>query len=344
MAKKIKVFILIISSFFFFLNKNFAQNYIQSLNKYITKLKSSYENVCSENIYRLYTNSTYNISMGEYVKAYNDISQALKENPSISALHYKMAIILDKIPSYANKENGIFNSETHILIAIELENIPIYQITAIELYDKQGKIDEAISIYKKIKSSGKNLNDEELKHLAELYLKQKNFQEALSIYSKIKIVNYKIIEEKIQIYKKIGDFDNEILEYKKLVELFPNVERYVLEYLDLLLKINHFESVIDFIKKHIKIYPMHYRVLNLYIATLLSKKREREAEEVILNFLKKKNSEKYKAEIIEVYIENNGINELFISNVCNILISSSPEMRVFVENLNEIVKTKRTVL
>lgn len=315
----------------------YSKSISYTFDKYISSIKKKkIENDSLKILNDLYIKGVYYFSIGNYVSAYEKISEGIKLAPSISIFHYKMACILEKIPTYANKKKEIFDSVTHINIALGLEENIVYYKIAKDLYIKARNIKKAITIYEIIKNKI-TLKDEDLLTLASLYEKNKSFQKAIDTYEIIKNKEkyyLNIFEAKIRIFSLLN-YDQKIdNEYKLTLIKYPFSEKLISDYVDFLLSKNLLNRAVIFLEEHIKKYFLNYKILLIYAQLIIETKNFDSLKKFIFEVIE---SEKYnlksKIELIEFYILNDNIDKEFLKKICNTLIYKYPSLKNFAEKI-----------
>lgn len=163
----------------------------------------------------------------DYTKALMYFQRVAELNPQNATVHYKIADILSK----GNKEEDLRKAQTAIENALRLEKKNKYfYLLAANIYGSLLQFEKAEQTMEALLSEVKG-TEEYLYELAAFYLYDNKQDKAIDVYNRAETV-LGVSEvsslQKQRIYFEQGKTEQAIREGEKLIEAFPDEERYVL--------------------------------------------------------------------------------------------------------------------
>lgn len=203
-----------------------AQNFFRWFKK---KNTESVEHRLESEAYFIEANKEFNLN--NYDKALPLFEKTLQMQPKSAAVNFKIAECLAKQGNYAQAIS--FSKK-----ALELDaHNKYYYVLLAELYENKKQYPEAIEVLEQLLKSDKH-SEEFYFDLATLYAITNKFQEAINTLDKVEThygVSEEITQQKQQFYLKLNRLDKVIEEGQKLINSFPNENRYKLELAEILL-------------------------------------------------------------------------------------------------------------
>jgi tetratricopeptide (TPR) repeat protein len=190
----------------------------------------------------------------DYAKALLYFQRALEFNPENATIHYKIAEVLAK----SNKPDDLAKASASIEKALKLENKNKYFYSlASSIYaglNDFGKAEKALeTMMEEVKGQ-----EEFLYKLAALYVFDKKPMEAIKIYEKAEQflgVSELSSLQKQRLYLEQGKVDEAIKEGEKLIETYPEEERYVLAFAETLSNYKQASRAISFMEQYLTANP-----------------------------------------------------------------------------------------
>ncbi len=190
----------------------------------------------------------------DYAKALVYFQRVSELNPTNATVHYKMAEVLAK----GTKEEDIQKAAESIELALKYEKKNKYfYLLASNIYASLGQFEKATSALETMMKEVKGTEDY-LFELAALYLYDKKEDEALKVYNRAEElmgVNEVSSLQKQRIYLDKGKIADAIAEGEKLIQAFPDEERYVLGFAETLSQSGKRSKAIQFVENFIKDHP-----------------------------------------------------------------------------------------
>ncbi len=190
----------------------------------------------------------------DYTKALLYFQRVLELNPQSAAVHYKIA----EIHSKSNREEDIRKAALAIDEALKLERKnKYYYILAANIY---GTLNNFVKAEETVETMMKEVSgtEEYLYELAAFYLYDKKLDKALDVYNRAEQalgINEVSSLQKQKIYLETGKINDAIREGEKLVEAYPDEERYVLELAETMAQNKLGSRAITYIEQYIKDNP-----------------------------------------------------------------------------------------
>ncbi len=190
----------------------------------------------------------------DYSKALLYFLRAYEIDSENAAIAYKIAEVLVK----SNKDEDLIKATTYIEQALRLEKKnKYYYLLASNIYNSQGLFSKsAQALETMIKEVP--YTEEYLYELASIYLFDKKEADALKAYNRAESIlgiNEASSLQKQRIYLDQGKIEDAIREGEKLIEAFPDEERYVLALAETLSQSKQTARAIIYLEKYMKENP-----------------------------------------------------------------------------------------
>ncbi len=190
----------------------------------------------------------------DYTKALIYFQRVVELNPDNGTVYYKIAEILSK----GTKEEDLQKAAINIDNALRLEKKNKYfYVLASSIYaslNNFGKAEQALeTMIKEIKGT-----DDYLYELAALYQYDKKPDEAINVYNRAESIlgiNEVSSLQKQRLYLEKGKLNEAIQEGEKLIDAFPEEERYVMGFAETLSQYKQTQKAITYIEKYLKENP-----------------------------------------------------------------------------------------
>lgn len=190
----------------------------------------------------------------DYAKALVYFQRVAELNPTNATVHYKIAEILAK----GTKEEDLIKASQSIEIALKYEKKNKYfYLLASNIYAGLGEFSKATNALETMLEEVKGTEDY-LYELAALYLYNKKEDEALKVYDRaesIMGVDEVSSLQKQRIYLERDNVGKAIAEGEKLIQAFPDEERYLLGFAETLSRYGQTKKAIGYVENFIKDHP-----------------------------------------------------------------------------------------
>lgn len=190
----------------------------------------------------------------DYAKALLYFQRVAELNPTSATVHYKIAEILAK----GTKDEDMQKAAQNIEIALKYEKKNKYfYVLASNIYSSLGDFEKATDALETMMKEVKG-TDDYLFELAALYLYNKKEDAALKVYNRAEEtmgVNEVSSLQKQRIYLEKGKLNEAIAEGEKLLQAFPDEERYVLGFAETLATVGQRSKAIQYIETFVKDHP-----------------------------------------------------------------------------------------
>lgn len=184
----------------------------------------------------------------DYAKALLYYQKTLEISPENATVHYKIAEVLSR----SDKQEDLLKASLSVENAIKLDGQNKYfYLLAANIYNNLAKFDKAAHVYETMINKIKG-TDEYLYELAAVYQYANKPEEAIKAYNRAEAVmgiNEVSSIQKLRLYFELGKTKEGISEGEKLINAFPNDERYVMGFADVLNQKGHRELAITYLEK-----------------------------------------------------------------------------------------------
>lgn len=163
----------------------------------------------------------------DYAKALLYFERVAEMQPQNATVHYKIAEVLSK----SQKDEDILKAAQHIELALKLERKNKYfYLLASNIYSSVGQFEKAANVMELLMKEVKGTEDY-LFELAALYLYGNKPEDAMRVYNQAEAVlgiNEVSSLQKQRILMELDKLEEAIAEGEKLVQAYPEEERYLL--------------------------------------------------------------------------------------------------------------------
>jgi tetratricopeptide (TPR) repeat protein len=186
----------------------------------------------------------------DYSKALLYYQRTLELTPENGTVHYKIAEIL----SHSNKQDDLLKASLSIEQALRLERKNKYfYLLAANIYNSLGRFDKAAQTYEALMSEVKG-TEEYLYELASIYQYANKQDEALKVYNRAEAimgVNEVSSAQKQRILMDQGKIKEALTEGERLMQAYPDEERYVMGFAEVLSEKGMRNEAIQYLEKFI---------------------------------------------------------------------------------------------
>lgn len=186
----------------------------------------------------------------DYAKALAYYTKALELNPENATIHYKIAEVL----ASGNKQDDLIKASISIERALTLEKKNKYfYLLAANIYNALSRFDKSATTYETMIREVKG-TEEYLYELAVVYIYGQQLQNAIKTYDRAEQffgVNEVASLQKQQLYFDLEKPDLALAEGEKLLNAFPDEERYVVGFAEVLNQQNQSARAITILEKFI---------------------------------------------------------------------------------------------
>ena len=190
----------------------------------------------------------------DYSKALLYFLRAYEIDPENAAISYKIAEVLLK----SNKDEDLIKATPYIEQTLRLEKKnKYYYLLASNIYNSQGLFSKSSEVLESMIREVPH-TEEYLYELASIYLFDKKEEAALKTYNRAESIlgiNEVSSLQKQRIYLDQGKLDLAIKEGEKLIEAFPEEERYILALAETLSQSKQTTRAIIYLEKYLKENP-----------------------------------------------------------------------------------------
>jgi len=186
----------------------------------------------------------------DYAKALLYYQRTLEISPENATVHYKIAEVLSR----SNKQEDMLKASLSIEHALRLDKTNKYfYILAATIYSGMAKFDKAADAYeamiREVRGTEENLYD-----LAAMYQYGNRQDDAIRIYNKAESlfgVNEVSSTQKIRLYLEAGKTKEAIAEGERLIQAFPEEERYVMAFAQVLSQRKMNDLAVQYLEKFV---------------------------------------------------------------------------------------------
>jgi tetratricopeptide (TPR) repeat protein len=189
----------------------------------------------------------------DYAKALVYYQRAMEINPENATIHYKVAEVLSR----SDKQDDLVKASLSIEQALKLdrENKYFYLLAA-TIYNSLGRFDKAADAYESMMKSVKG-TEEYLYEVAAVYQHAGQPQEAIKAYNRAQEIfglNEVSSIQKLKLLLEAGKSGEAMAEGEKLLKAFPDEERYLMAFTEVISKHGMRTQAIryleDFVERH----------------------------------------------------------------------------------------------
>ncbi len=202
----------------------------------------------------LFTEAQKYFILEDFAKSLLYFQRVAELNPINATVHYKIAEILAK----GTKEEDMQKAAQSIESALKYEKKNKYfYLLASNIYAGLGEFGKATNAMETMLKEVSGTEDY-LYELAALYLYNKKEDEALKVYDRAENIfgiNEVSSSQKQRIFLERGNVAKAMEEGEKLIQAFPDEERYLLGFAETLSRNGQHQKAIDYVEKFIKTHP-----------------------------------------------------------------------------------------
>jgi len=190
----------------------------------------------------------------DYTKALGSFQRVAELNPQESMVYFKIAEIYSKSESQDDHLRAGASIEQAIRLNKKNSN---YYLLAAEIYTKQNNFPKAEAMLETLTREVGD-NGDHLYLLANIYQFDNKPLEAIKTYDRAEAlfgINELSSLQKQKLYLDLGKLDEAIMEGEKLLAAFPDEERYVMGFAEILSKKGQQKKGIEYLEKFLKTHP-----------------------------------------------------------------------------------------
>jgi tetratricopeptide (TPR) repeat protein len=197
-----------------------------------------------------FTEGEKHFILEDYAKALIYYQRSIEIHPENPTVHYKIAEVLAK----SNKQEDLLKASISIENALRQDKTNKYfYILAANIYNTLGKFEKAAQAYESMISEVKG-TEEYLYEVAAIYQYANRPDDAIKAYNRAEAV-FGINEissiQKLRLYIEAGKLKEGIAEGEKLVQAFPDEERYIMAFTEVLSQKGMRNDAIQYLEKFI---------------------------------------------------------------------------------------------
>ncbi|WP_160143678.1 tetratricopeptide repeat protein [Chryseolinea soli] len=217
----------------------------------------------------------------DYAKALLYYQRTLEITPDNATVHYKVAEVL----SQSNKQEDLLKASLSMENALKLEKKNKYfYLLAANIYGSLTKFDKAAETYEALIKEVKG-SEEYLYELAAVYQYANKFDDAVKTYNRAESalgISEVSSIQKLRIYLEQGKTKEGIAEGEKLINAFPDEERYVMGFADVLSQKGMRPDAIKYLEKFLVTNPDSGNVKMLLAGLYRDSRQEDKARALLL--------------------------------------------------------------
>jgi tetratricopeptide (TPR) repeat protein len=186
----------------------------------------------------------------DYAKALLYYQRTLETDPDNATVHYKIAEIFAKGTRAEDLQKAAISIEN--ALKLDKTNKYFYQLAA-NIYSGQGKFEKAAEVYETMLSEIKD-SDEYLYELAAVYQYANKPEAAIKTYNRAEAIfgiNETSSIQKQRVYLEMGKVKEAIAEGEKLIAAYPDEERYIMGFAEVLSQKGQRPLAITYLEKFI---------------------------------------------------------------------------------------------
>ena len=190
----------------------------------------------------------------DYAKALLYYQRTLEISPENATVHYKIAQVL----SQSNKQEDLLKASISIENALKLERKNKYfYLLAANIYNSMTAFDKSAAIYETMIREVKG-TEEYLFELAAVYQYANKFDEAIKVYNRAENelgINETSSLQKMRLYFEMGKTKEGMAEGEKLLNAFPDEERLVMGFAEIISQKGMRPDAIGYLEKFVASHP-----------------------------------------------------------------------------------------
>jgi tetratricopeptide (TPR) repeat protein len=190
----------------------------------------------------------------DYSKALIYYQRAIESNPENATIHYKIAEVLSK----SNKQDDLIKASLSIENALHLDQSnKFFYLSAATIYNSMARFDKAAEAYEQMLHEVPG-TEEYLYEVAAVYQYASRNEDAIKAYDRAEIyfgVNEISALQKLRLLLEAGKTKEALVEGEKLINAFPEEERYVMALAEVLSQKSMREQAIQYLEKFTATHP-----------------------------------------------------------------------------------------
>lgn len=190
----------------------------------------------------------------DYAKALLYYQRVAELTPSNPTVHYKIAEVLSK----RDKEEDLQKAAQSIEVAISLDKKNKYfYLLGAHIYSNLGQFSKSARLLETLLKEVKG-TDDYIFELAAMYLYDNKSEEAIKVYNRAEMlmgINEVSSLQKQRIFLEHGKLEEAMAEGEKLMQAFPDEERYVLGLAESLSQHGEIEKAVSYVENFLKDHP-----------------------------------------------------------------------------------------
>jgi tetratricopeptide (TPR) repeat protein len=190
----------------------------------------------------------------DYAKALLYYQRTLEISPENATVHYKIAQVL----SQSNKQEDLLKASISVENALKLERKNKYfYLLAANIYNSMTAFDKSAAIYETMIREVKG-TEEYLYELAAVYQYANKFDEAIKVYNRAENelgINETSSLQKMRLYFEMGKTKEGMAEGEKLLNAFPDEERLVMGFAEIISQKGMRPDAIRYLEKFVASHP-----------------------------------------------------------------------------------------
>lgn len=217
----------------------------------------------------------------DYSKALIYYQRAIESNPDNGTIHYKIAEVLSK----SNKADDLIKASASIENAIALDKTnKFFYLSAAAIYNSLGRFEKAAEVYESMMREIKG-TEEYLYELAAVYQYGDRTAEAIKTYDRAEDV-FGVSEvssvQKLRLYLEAGKQKEGLAEGEKLMNAFPDEEKFVMAFAEILAQKGLREQGVAYLEKFIAANPASLNAKMLLAGFYRDTNQESKARPILL--------------------------------------------------------------
>jgi tetratricopeptide (TPR) repeat protein len=266
----------------------------------------------------------------DYAKALVYYQRALDINPDNGTIHYKMAEVLSK----SNKQDDLLKASASIENALRLEKENKYfYLLAATIYNSLGRFEKAALAYERMMEEVKG-TDEYLYEVAAVYQYAGKPEEAIKAYNRAEKsfgINEVSSLQKLKLLLESGKTEEGLAEGQKLLKAFPDEERYIMAFTEVISQKGLRAQAIKFLEDFIARNPASGNAKMLLAGFYRDVRQEEKARPLLLTLFDDTNVD-LSSKLIVLGVYNTELNESKTNKVAD------PDKEAFAVTLYEKLK------